>query len=32
MGNLKIVWRKKALKRFEQIAEWYALEMGNGAV
>jgi plasmid stabilization system protein ParE len=30
MGALKVIWRKKAILRFEQIAAWYAHEMGKG--
>jgi plasmid stabilization system protein ParE len=31
MEALKVVWRKKAALRFEQVTAWYAHEMGNGA-
>ncbi|WP_455607260.1 type II toxin-antitoxin system RelE/ParE family toxin [Bacteroides sp.] len=31
MGTLKVVWRKKAILRFDQIVNWYANELGSGA-
>lgn len=31
MGPLKIVWRKKAVLRFEQLVDWYDKDLGSGA-